>query len=169
MTLNYQCVSFALQCESNESLKPSKLQHHLDTTQSNLRDKRVQYLQAGHNLLQGQHALMRKPDKVCELPMKWSYPVSLRIAKMAALSTCMFVLFALGSILFSIGWLGNRESKHVMPLQSQQFLDYSDITGVTEWHFTENGGASTWLQVIKHAFFHNRLLYLTTKIFHHNS
>ena len=66
---------------SNESMKPSKLQRHLETTHSHLKDKPVEYFQASLKSLQGQQILIRKSAKVGELALKCSYQIALRIAQ----------------------------------------------------------------------------------------
>uniref|UniRef100_A0A8P4GCM0 SCAN domain-containing protein 3 n=1 Tax=Dicentrarchus labrax TaxID=13489 RepID=A0A8P4GCM0_DICLA len=66
---------------SNESMKPSKLQRHLETTHSHLKDKPVGYFQTCLKSLQGQQTLMRKSATVGELALKCSYQVALRIAQ----------------------------------------------------------------------------------------
>ena len=62
---------------SNESMKPSKLQRHLETTHSHIKDKPVDYFKTYLKSLQGQ----QKSAKVGELALKCSYQVALRIAQ----------------------------------------------------------------------------------------
>ena len=66
---------------SNESMKPSKLQRHLETTHSHIKDKPVDYFKTYLKSLQGQQTLMKKSAKVGELALKCSYQVALRIAQ----------------------------------------------------------------------------------------
>uniref|UniRef100_A0A671XCY3 DUF4371 domain-containing protein n=1 Tax=Sparus aurata TaxID=8175 RepID=A0A671XCY3_SPAAU len=66
---------------SNKSMKPSKLQSHLETTHSHLKDKPVEYFQTRLKSLQGQQILMKKSAKIGELAFKCSYQVALRIAQ----------------------------------------------------------------------------------------
>uniref|UniRef100_A0A8C5GFF6 Uncharacterized protein n=1 Tax=Gouania willdenowi TaxID=441366 RepID=A0A8C5GFF6_GOUWI len=66
---------------SNESMKPSKLQRHLETTHGHLKDENVEYFQTCLKSLQGQQTLMKKSAKVGELALKCSYQVALRIAQ----------------------------------------------------------------------------------------
>ncbi len=66
---------------SNESMKPSKLQRHLETNHGHLRDKPLEYFQANLKSFKGQQTIMRKSAKVGELALKASYQVALRIAQ----------------------------------------------------------------------------------------
>lgn len=66
---------------SNESMKPSKLQRHLETTHSHLKEKPIEYFQANLKSLRGQQTLIRKSSKVGELALKCSFQMALRIAQ----------------------------------------------------------------------------------------
>lgn len=66
---------------SNESMKPSKLQRHLETNHSHLKDKTVEYFRSCLKSLHGQQTLIRKTAKVGDLALKCSYQVALRIAQ----------------------------------------------------------------------------------------
>ena len=55
---------------SNESMKTSKLSRQLETTDSHLKDKPVEYFQTCIKSLQGQQTLMKKTAKVSELALK---------------------------------------------------------------------------------------------------
>ena len=63
---------------SNKSMKPSKLQRHLETTHRHFKDKSVEYFQTCLKSFQG---LMKKSAKVGELALKCSYQVAPRIAQ----------------------------------------------------------------------------------------
>ena len=68
MASNYQCVICSTVL-SNESMKPSKLQHHLETTHSHLKDKPVEDFQTSLKSLQGKQTLMRNQPKLVSSEM----------------------------------------------------------------------------------------------------
>src|SRR4029434_932628 len=62
---------------SNETMKPSKLQRHSKTTHAHLKTFNISRLK----YFEGQQTLMRQSAKVCELALKASYQVALRVAQ----------------------------------------------------------------------------------------
>src|SRR4029434_2889091 len=62
---------------SNKTMKPSKLQRHSDNPCSLERKCNISRLKS----FEGQHTLMRQSAKVCELALKASYQVALRVAQ----------------------------------------------------------------------------------------
>src|SRR4029434_4313507 len=64
---------------SNETLKPSKLQRHSKTTHAHLKD--IFFYISRLKSFEGQQTLMRKLAKVCELALKASYQVALRVTQ----------------------------------------------------------------------------------------
>ena len=79
MVTNYQCNHYVV-CPpvlSNETMKPSKLQRHLKTTHAHLKYFLITCLKS----FEGQQTLMRQSAKVCELTLKASYQVALRVAQ----------------------------------------------------------------------------------------
>src|SRR4029434_4789417 len=67
---------------SNESMKPSKLQRHVDleTTHAHLKEKKTFNISRLKSF-EGQQTLMRQSAKVCELSLQASYQVALRVAQ----------------------------------------------------------------------------------------
>src|SRR4029434_3701578 len=79
MVTNYQCNHYVV-CPpvlSNETMKPSKLQRHLKKTHAHLKSFLITCLKS----FEGQQTLMRQSAKVCELTLKASYQVALRVAQ----------------------------------------------------------------------------------------
>src|SRR4029434_554782 len=62
----------------NETMKPSKLQRHSKATHAHLKEnKHISCLKS----FEGQQTLMRQSAKVCELALKASHQVALRVAQ----------------------------------------------------------------------------------------
>src|SRR4029434_5669152 len=83
MVTNYQCNHYVV-CPSvlsNETMKPSKLQRHSKTTHAHLKEKEKTFNISRLKSFEGQQTLMRQSAKVCELALKASYQVALRVAQ----------------------------------------------------------------------------------------
>src|SRR4029434_5590707 len=65
---------------SNETMKPSKLQRHSKKTHAHLKEKKTFNISCLKSF-EGQQTLMRQSAKVCELALKASYQVALRVAQ----------------------------------------------------------------------------------------
>src|SRR4029434_6140043 len=65
---------------SNETMKPSKLQRHSKTTHAHLKEKKTFNISRLKSF-EGQQTLMIQSAKVCELALKPSYQVALRVAQ----------------------------------------------------------------------------------------
>src|SRR4029434_2514085 len=66
---------------SNEPMKPSKLQRHSKTTRAHLKKEKKTFNISCLKSFEGQQTLMRQSAKVCELALKASYQVALRVAQ----------------------------------------------------------------------------------------
>src|SRR4029434_1736536 len=66
---------------SNETMKPSKMQRHSKTTHAHLKGKKKTFNISRLKSFEGQQTLMRQSAKVCELALKASYQVALRVAQ----------------------------------------------------------------------------------------
>ena len=65
---------------SNETMKPLKLQRHSKTTHAHLKEKKTFNISRLKSF-ECQQTLMRQSAKVCELALKASYQVALRVAQ----------------------------------------------------------------------------------------
>src|SRR4029434_8228022 len=65
---------------SNKTMKPSKLQRHSKTTHAHLKEKKTFNISCLKSF-EGQQTLIRQSAKVCELALKASYQVALRVAQ----------------------------------------------------------------------------------------